>query len=66
MASNNAANDILHIARVKTISYEVLQTGDSGEATRLLDACCQDGFFYLDMSGTAPNIGETIDDIYTL
>lgn len=66
MAPHDAVNRDPRIARVETISYEAIQARDSGEATRLFDACCKDGFFYLDMSGTEQRIGEATKDIYIL
>ena len=29
-------------------------------------ACCTDGIFYLDMSGTQPEVQNAVDDIFTL
>ena len=56
----------LSTAQLETISYEALREGSQAEATRLFNACCQDGVFYLDMSGTEPGILEAVDDIYAL
>ncbi len=46
--------DELLVARLETISYEALRDGSEVEATRLFNACCQDGVLYLDMAGTEP------------
>lgn len=59
-------DDLQPTAPMKTISYHLLQRGDADEAAKLLNACCEDGFFYLDMEGTAPNIQEAVEDIFTL
>jgi hypothetical protein len=61
----NAASSSLPVACVETISFEALREGSDVERTRLF-TCCKDGLFYLDMSGTEPHIGESIEDIYTL
>lgn len=66
MASNDTENSAFRIARVETISYESIQTSDHEEVRRLFDACCKDGFFYLDMSGTERRIDEATRDIYIL
>lgn len=57
---------MLHLARVETISYEALRNGENDEATRLFNACCKDGFFYLDVCGAEGDISQAIEDIYTL
>lgn len=56
----------LLVAQLDNISYEALRDGSEVEATRLFNACCQDGVFYLDMAGTEPGILEAIDGIYAL
>lgn len=58
--------DELLVARLETISYEALRDGSEVEATKLFDACCHDGVFYLDMTGTEPDILNAVDDIYAL
>ena len=58
--------DELSVARIETISYQALRDGSEAEATKLFDACCQYGVFYLDMSGTEPGILNAIDDIFAL
>ena len=58
--------DELLVARLETISYEALRDGCEVEATRLFNACCQDGIFYLDMASTEPGILQAVDDIYAL
>lgn len=54
------------VAQVQTIRFEGLNNGDADEQARLYRACCDDGFFYLDMQGTAENIDAAVEDIYTL
>ncbi|MCJ1350952.1 MAG: hypothetical protein MMC33_000934 [Icmadophila ericetorum] len=58
--------ELLPTARVKTISYQLLRDGHLNEALKLLDACREDGLFYLDMEGAALNIQEAIEEIFTL
>lgn len=58
-------DDIL-VAQLETISYDALRDGSRVEATRLFDACCQCGAFYLDMADTESGILNAIDDIYAL
>lgn len=58
--------DEILVAPLETISYEALRDGSQLEATRLFDACCQCGAFYLDMAGAEPGILKAIDDIYAL
>lgn len=63
----NAIGDIeLPVAQLQTISFEGLRKGLNGESTKLFEACCNDGIFYLDMAGTEPNISEAVSDIYAL
>jgi len=63
---DNTENSDLRVAQVETLNFEALRDGDNIEATRLFDACCKDGFFYLDMSGTESNIQTAINDMYEL
>ena len=58
--------DELLVAQLETISYEALRDGSEVEATKLFNACCHDGIFYLDMAGTEPDILKAVDDIYAL
>ena len=58
--------DKLVVAPLETISYEALRDKSTSEATRLFNACCQDGAFYLDMAGTKPGISDAVDGIYEL
>ena len=58
--------DELLVAQLETISYEALRDGSEVEATKLFNACCHDGVFYLDMAGTGPDILKAVDDIYAL
>ena len=60
----NAQQDL--VAQVQTISFESLNNGDADEQARLYRACCDDGFFYLDMQGTAEGIDAAVEDIYKL
>lgn len=54
------------VAQVQTIKFEGLSKGDTDEQVRLFRACCEDGFFYLDMQGTAEDIDAAVEDIYRL
>ena len=54
------------VAQTQTIRFEGLRNGDADEHARLYRACCDDGFFYLDMQGTAENIDAAVEDIYRL
>ena len=54
------------IAHVQTIRFEGLSNGEADERARLYRACCDDGFFYLDMQGTAEDIDAAVEDIYRL
>lgn len=56
----------LPVARLETISFEALRNGDHIESTKVFDACCKDGIFYLDMSSTVPNVLQAVEDIYAL
>ena len=58
--------DGLLVAQLETISYEALRDGCEVEASKLFNACCRDGIFYLDMAGTEPDILKAVDDIYAL
>ena len=58
--------DELLVAQLEIISYEALRDGSEVEATKLFNACCHDGVFYLDMAGTQPDILKAVDDIYAL
>ena len=60
-----SANQLLS-ANLETVSFEALRSGNEAEATKLFDACCKNGIFYLDMSGTAPNVLQAVEDIYDL
>ncbi|KAL8951565.1 MAG: hypothetical protein Q9222_002475 [Ikaeria aurantiellina] len=53
-------------AHVDTISLPALENGDAVEASRLLDACCTSGFFYLDLSSVNPDLSKAVHDIYQL
>lgn len=64
--TNGVPSNELLVAHLETISYEALHNGNQAEATRLFNACCQDGVFYLDLSGAEPGILEAVDDIYAL
>ena len=59
-------SDELLVAQLETISYEALRDGSEVEATKLFNACCHDGLFYLEMAGTEPDILKAVDDIYAL
>ena len=54
------------VAQVQTIRFEGLSDGNVDEQARLHRACCDDGFFYLDMRGTAEDINAAVEDIYRL
>ncbi|KAL8933871.1 MAG: hypothetical protein Q9211_005539 [Gyalolechia sp. 1 TL-2023] len=54
------------VAQVQTIRFEGLSNGNADERAHLYRACCDDGFFYLDMQGTAEDIDAAVQDIYTL
>ena len=56
----------LPTANLETISFETLRSGNKAEATKLFDACCKTGVFYLDMSGTTPDILQAVENIYGL
>ena len=56
----------LAVAQVASVSFQALSDGDEEEQRRLIRACSEDGFFYLDMNGTAPDIGHAVQDIYQL
>lgn len=59
-------DDELLVARLETISFEALRDGSPAEATRVFNACCQHGAFYLDMAGTEHGVLDAVDDIYAL
>ncbi|KAJ7627479.1 2OG-Fe-II oxygenase family oxidoreductase [Roridomyces roridus] len=44
--------DQLELAPLSTISWSKLEANDPAETQRLLDACMQEGFFYLNLQGT--------------
>ena len=58
--------DELLVAQLEIISYKALRDGSEVEATKLFNACCHDGVFYLDMAGTQPDILKAVDGIYAL
>lgn len=58
--------DELLEAQLEIISYEALRDGSEVEVSKLFNACCHDGVFYLDMAGTEPDILKAVDDIYAL
>ncbi|KAL8723864.1 MAG: hypothetical protein Q9166_008233 [cf. Caloplaca sp. 2 TL-2023] len=60
------AVDGLSVAQVDIISFKAIRDGNGPESRRLFEACCEHGFFYLDMSSAVPNIQRAIDNIYTL
>ena len=62
---NTKYND-LRIAEVQVLDLKALRNGDNVERRRLFDACCKDGFFYLNMSGSEPKIHTAISSIYKL
>ena len=64
--ADGVPDDELLVARLETISFEALRKGSQVEATRVFNACCQHGAFYLDMAGTEHGILKAIDDIYAL
>ena len=64
--ADGVPDDELLVARLETISFEALRNGSQVEATRVFNACCQQGAFYLDMAGTEHGILNAIDDIYAL
>lgn len=51
-------------AKLQTFSLSAIQAGDTSEQTRLLDVCKDQGFFYLNVSGTTsqslPNDAEAL------
>ncbi len=53
--------DDLPAAQLRTIKLRDLRDGSTSEATRLLDAAKEDGFFYLDL--TDPDEVEFIDQV---
>lgn len=61
-----SSGEQIPVAQVQTINFESLSNSDTDERARLYRACCDDGFFYLDMQGTVAGIDAAIDDIYTL
>lgn len=56
----------LSFAQVDTIDFQALSNSDQEQQSRLFRACCDDGFFYLDMAGTAVDIEAAVEDIYKL
>ena len=54
------------VAQLETISFEALRNGNTAESTKLFEACCRDGMFYLDMLGTEPDVLQAVEDIYVL
>ena len=54
------------VAKLETICFDTLRNGDTAESTKLFNACCRDGIFYLDMLGTEPGILQAVEDIYVL
>lgn len=54
------------VAQLETICFETLRNGNTAESTKLFNACCRDGIFYLDMLGTEPDILQAVEDIYVL
>ncbi|KAL8709498.1 MAG: hypothetical protein Q9220_005740 [cf. Caloplaca sp. 1 TL-2023] len=53
-------------AHVATINLSSLKFGDAAEASRLFDACCDSGFFYLDLSTVNPDLSKVVENIYRL
>ena len=62
----NSPEDGLSLAQVKTINLEALGVGDKEEQSRLFGACCDDGFFYLDIEGTTAGFGASVEEVYQL
>ena len=58
--------DGLPLAQVKVINLEALSIDDKEEQSRLFRACCDDGFFYLDIEGTTAGFGASVEEIYHL
>ncbi|KAL9123964.1 MAG: hypothetical protein Q9217_006662 [Psora testacea] len=54
------------IASLETIQLEVLRNGSRTESERLLRACRNDGFFYLDMTDAERKLDEAVEDIFAL
>ena len=52
--SQKAGKDSL-VARLTVVSYERLLRKEPTEQTKLLSACCDWGFFYLDLGGIQTN-----------
>ena len=59
------ASELL-IAQVAIIDLRALRDHDTDQQSRLFRACCDDGFFYLDMTGSANDLGSAVEKIYRL
>lgn len=54
----------LPVAQLDVIDYSRLLKNDSQEVQRLLRACTQEGFFYLDLSGGDSRVLPQVDQVY--
>lgn len=52
--------DKFNTAHLETLSYAKLAGKDQTELTRLLNACQQQGFFYLDLAGS--DVSQALND----
>lgn len=56
----------LKVASLQTINLQQLYDGDSREAEKLLSACVNEGFFYLDMEDGSAEIPQLVSEIFAL
>ncbi|PKY04102.1 gibberellin 20-oxidase family protein [Aspergillus campestris IBT 28561] len=54
----------LPVAQLDVIDYSRLSKNDTQEVQRLLKACTQEGFFYLDLSGGDSRVLSQVDRVY--
>lgn len=60
---------VMPSADIEEISLDLLRGGDEGEAARLLDACIEDGVFFLNLKGkdgVGAHLLRSSRDIYQL
>ncbi|KAI8258385.1 2OG-Fe(II) oxygenase family oxidoreductase [Colletotrichum sp. SAR11_239] len=55
-----------NIADLVVLSYEGLLRGDDDESAKLLSACAEWGFFYLDLGPGGQEILETVDQLFSV
>ena len=54
----------LPVAQLEVIDYSRLLANDTQEVQRLLSACTQEGFFYLDLSRGDSRVLPQVDRVY--